>query len=68
VYSTGVGAISASSRLVGLRPRLIETAFPLVLILGYWLKDEVYSIVLAFAGVTLGCYFMLILTTPQFIP
>jgi hypothetical protein len=68
VYSTVVVAISASSRVVGLRPRLIETAFPLVLILGYWLKDEIYSIVLAFAGVTLGCYFMLILTTPQFIP
>ncbi len=68
VYSVVVVAIAVSSRIVGLRPRLIETAFPLVLILGYWLKDNVYSVVLAFAAVTLGCYFMLTLTAQQFIP
>jgi hypothetical protein len=68
VYSIIVVAISISSRTVGLRPRLIETAIPLVLVFGYWLKGQLFSIVLACAGVALGALLMLTLTTTQFIP
>jgi hypothetical protein len=68
VYSVLVVGIAVSSRIVGLRPRLIETAFPLVLVFGYWLKDNVYSVVLAGAAVTLGALVLLTVTTPIFIP
>ena len=68
VYSVIVVGIAASSRIVGLRPRLIETAFPLVLVFGYWLKDTVYSIVLATAAVALGGLLFLTLTSTRFIP
>jgi hypothetical protein len=68
VYSVVVVGIAASSRTVGLRPRLVETAFPLVLVFGYWLKDNVYSVVLAFAAVAMGALLLLTMTTPAFIP
>ena len=54
IYSVVVVAFAASSKIVGLRPRLIETAFPLVFVFGYWLKNTLYSVVLAFAAVSLG--------------
>jgi hypothetical protein len=68
VYSVVVVAIAVSSRTVGLRPRLIETAFPLVLVFGYWLRGQLYSIVLACGAVVLGALLILTLTTGQFIP
>jgi hypothetical protein len=68
VYSLVVVAISVSSRVVGLRPRLIETAFPLVFVFGYWLKESVYPIVLSCAAVALGAELLLTLTSPRFIP
>jgi hypothetical protein len=68
VYSILVVGIAVSSRVVGLRPRLVETAFPLILVLGYWLKDNVFSVVLAGAAVTLGALVLLTVTTPIFIP
>lgn len=68
VYSVVVVLIAASSKIVGLRPRLVETAFPLVFVLGYWLKDTVYSVVLACSGVALGGVLLLSLTSPRFIP
>jgi hypothetical protein len=68
VYSIVVVAIAVSSRIVGLRPRLIETAFPLVLVFGYWVKDNVYSALLACAAVALGAWLLLTLTTPNFVP
>jgi hypothetical protein len=68
VYSIVVVAIAVSSRTVGLRPRLVETAFPLVLVFGYWLKDNVYSIVLACAALTMGALLLLTMTSPAFIP
>ena len=68
VYSVAVVFIAASSKIVGLRPRLVETAFPLVLVFGYWLKDTVYTVVLACSGVLLGGLLLLTLTSPRFIP
>ena len=68
VYSVVVVFIAASSKIVGLRPRLVETAFPLVLVFGYWLKDSVYAVVLACSGVVLGSLLLLTLTSPRFIP
>jgi hypothetical protein len=68
VYSLLVVGIAVSSRIVGLRPRLIETAFPLVLVFGYWLKDNVFSIVLASAAISLGALVLLTVTTAIFIP
>jgi hypothetical protein len=68
VYSIIVVGIAASSRIVGLRPRLIETAFPLVLVFGYWLKDTVYSILVASSAVALGALLFLTLTSTRFIP
>lgn len=68
IYSLVVVFIALSSRIVGLRPRLIETAFPLVLVFGYWLKDQLYSVVLAASGVTLGAFLFLTLTSPRFVP
>jgi hypothetical protein len=68
VYSIIVVGIAASSRVVGLRPRLIETAFPLVLVFGYWLKNNVYSIVLASSAVAFGGLLLLTLTSSRFIP
>jgi Gpi18-like mannosyltransferase len=68
VYSIIVVGIAASSRIVGLRPRLIETAFPLVLVFGYWLKDTVYSILVASSAVVLGALLFLTLTSTRFIP
>jgi hypothetical protein len=68
VYSIVVVIIAASSKIVGLRPRLVETAFPLVLVFGYWLKDTVYTIVLAASGVVLGGLLLLTLASPRFIP
>jgi hypothetical protein len=68
VYSVLVVLISVSSRIVGLRPRLIETAFPLVLVFGYWLKGSVYSMVLSCAAVALGAVLLLTLTSSRFIP
>lgn len=68
VYSIVVVVIAASSKIVGLRPRLVETAFPLVLVFGHWLKGTVYTIVLAASGVVLGALLLLSLTSPRFIP
>lgn len=68
LYSVVVVAIAVSSRIVGLRPRLIETAFPLIFVFGYWIKGQVFSILLASAAVGLGCLLMLTLTSARFIP
>lgn len=68
VYSAVVVIFAASSKIVGLRPRLVETAFPLVLVFGYWLKDTVYAVVLACSGVVLGGLLLLTLVSPRFIP
>ena len=68
VYSVVVVLIAASSKMVGLRPRLVETAFPLVLVFGYWLKGTLYSAVLACSGVVLGTMVFLTLTSPRLIP
>jgi hypothetical protein len=68
VYSLVVVFIAASSKIVGLRPRLVETAFPLVLVFGYWLKGTLYTVVLACSGVALGGLLLLSLTSPRFIP
>jgi hypothetical protein len=68
VYSVVVVAIAASSRIVGLRPRLIETAFPLVVVFGYWLKGTVHSTVLAMSSVALGGLVLLTMTSGRFVP
>lgn len=68
VYSVVVVVIAASSKIVGLRPRLVETAFPLLFVFGYWLKGTVYTIVVAASGVVLGALLLLSLTSPRFIP
>ena len=68
VYSVVVVFIAASSKIVGLRPRLVESAFPLVLVFGYWLKGTIYTVVLACSGVVLGGLLLLTLTSPRFIP
>ena len=68
VYSAVVVFIAASSKIVGLRPRLVETAFPLVLVFGYWLKGTVYTVVLACSGAVLGGLLFLTLVSPRFIP
>jgi hypothetical protein len=68
VYSAVVVFIAASSKIVNLRPRLVETAFPLVVVFGYWLKDTLFSVVLACSGVALGGLLFLTLVSPKFIP
>jgi hypothetical protein len=68
VYSVVVVVFAASSKIVGLRPRLVETAFPLVLVFGYWLKDSIYAVVVACSGVVLGGLLMPTLVSPRFIP
>jgi len=68
VFSVIVVFISVSSRIVGLRPRLIETAFPLVFVFGYWIKGTLYSVLLACAGVALGALVFLTLASTRFIP
>ena len=68
VYSAVVVAIAVSSRIVGLRPRLIETAFPLVFVFGYWLKDTLHTAVLACSGVLLGGLLFVSLTSHWYIP
>ena len=68
VYSVVVVIIAASSKMVGLRPRLVETAFPLVLVFGYWLRGTLHTVVLACSGVVLGGMLFLTLTSPRLIP
>jgi hypothetical protein len=68
VYSVVVVFIAISSRVVGLRPRLIETAFPLVFVFGYWMKDKVYAAVLAVSATALGGVVLLTVTSTHFIP
>jgi len=68
VFSVIVVFISVSSRIVGLRPRLIETAFPLVFVFGYWIKGTLYSVLLACAAVSLGALLFLTLASTRFIP
>lgn len=68
VFSVIAVFISESSRIVGLRPRLIEIAFPLVFVFGYWFKGTLYSVLLASAGVGLGALVFLTLATTHFIP
>ena len=68
VYSVVVVAIAASSKIVGLRPRLVETAFPLVLVFGYWLKGTLHTVVVACSGVVLGGMIFLTLTSPRLVP
>lgn len=68
VFSVIVVFISVSSRIVGLRPRLIETAFPLVIVFGYWIRGTAYSVLLACAAVGLGGLVFLTLASTHFIP
>lgn len=68
VYSVVVAFIAVSSRIVGLRPRLVETVFPLVFVFGYWLKDTLFSVVVACSAVALGGLLFLTLVSPRFIP
>ena len=68
VYSLAVTAIAASSKVVNLRPRLVETAFPLVVVVGYWLKDTAYTLFIACSAVVLGGFLFVTLVSPKFIP
>lgn len=68
VYAVVVTAIAASSKVVTLRPRLVETAFPLVIVFGYWLKETVYSVAVACSAVAMGALLFLTLVSPRLIP
>ncbi|MBO0746942.1 MAG: hypothetical protein J2O47_01260 [Acidimicrobiaceae bacterium] len=68
VFSVIVVFISVSSRVVGLRPRLIETAFPLVMVFGYWFKGTLHTLLLGCAAVVLGGLVFLTLASTHFIP
>lgn len=68
IYSLAVTAIAASSKVVNLRPRLVETAFPLVIVFGYWLKDSAYTLVVTCSAVALGGFLFVTLVSPKFIP
>lgn len=60
VFTAVILAMSLMSRTLGLRPRFILTAFPLIMVLGYRLRGSAHALVTAFFA---GLMSMLLLVT-----
>lgn len=69
VYSAAVLLIAATSvNPAGIRFRFVWTAFPLVLLVGRWLKDAAFSVAVSFSSVVMGVILVVTLMGPALIP
>jgi hypothetical protein len=63
VYTVAVVVISLMSKTLGLRPRFVMTAFPLIMVLGYRLRNLGYSLVLSSSAVLLSAVTIISVTS-----
>ncbi|MGH9067588.1 MAG: mannosyltransferase family protein [Acidimicrobiales bacterium] len=68
VYAGVVVAMALVSRQLGLRPRFLLTAFPLVTVLGYRLRGVAYGAVLAGSGALLFFFTVVTVSTLRLTP
>lgn len=68
VYTGGIVLLALLSQTLGARPRFLFTAFPLVAVLGRWLRGNAFSVALACSATLLGSFAILsvvsLLATP----
>ena len=63
IYALGALAPILVSEGLGARPRFLLTAFPLVAVLGRWLRGNAFTAVLAGSATLLGCFTVLSIHT-----
>lgn len=68
VYSVVVLAMSVMSTKLGLRPRFVMTAFPLIMVLGYRLKGSWYALTAAASATLMTGLLMISVTTLALVP
>jgi hypothetical protein len=56
VYTGGIVLLALLSQTLGARPRFVLTAFPLVAVLGRWLRGNAFSVALACSATLLGSF------------
>lgn len=69
IYSAAVLVVAATSvNPAGIRFRFLWTAFPLVVVVGRYLKDAAFSVVVAASSVVMGVILVVTLMGPALIP
>jgi hypothetical protein len=56
VYTAGVVLLALLSHTLGARPRFVLTAFPLVAVLGRWLRGNAFTVAVACSAALLGSF------------
>ena len=56
VYTAGIVLLALLSQTLGARPRFVLTAFPLVTVLGRWLRGTAFSVAVACSAALLGSF------------
>lgn len=56
VYTAGIVLLALLSQTLGARPRFVLTAFPLVAVLGRWLRGNAFSVAVACSAALLGSF------------
>jgi hypothetical protein len=56
VYTAGVVLLALCSKTLGARPRFVLTAFPLVVVLGRWLRGNAFAVVAGCCAAILGSF------------
>jgi hypothetical protein len=68
IFSVGVVLLPVTSPLLGLRPRFVLSAFPLIMVLGYRLKGLAYSVVVACSALLMAALLIVTVSTLTLIP
>jgi hypothetical protein len=68
VYSIVVLAMSFMSTALGLRPRFVLTAFPLIMVLGYRLKGNLYALAVAGSATLMTGLLIVTVSTIALVP
>jgi hypothetical protein len=68
VYTGVVLVMSLMSTALGLRPRFVLTAFPLIMVLGYRLKGNVYALTLAGSATLMTGILLVTVTNKALVP
>lgn len=56
IYTAGIVLLALLSQTLGARPRFILTAFPLVVVLGRWLRGSAFALVVGCSATVLGSF------------
>jgi len=68
IFSAGIVLLPVTSPLLGLRPRFVLSAFPLIMVVAYRVKNQGYLLLVGCSAVVMGALLITTVTTTSLIP